>query len=117
MAALFGFSAYLLYCVCDFAEATYDFAIVLTLMRIETGRTVFDSVFIPDEIAAAPVPQCIERAVAEETIEIISVCSLMTGKVFTFFVTKIGVFFSHPVLVQCFVFLRVTFRIVMRSMR
>ena len=109
--------AFLLYRICDFPEAAHNFAVVFPSVRIETGRTVFNSVFIPDEISAAPVSQCIERTVTEKAIEVFPVCPGMAGKVFALLVTKIGIFFSLPVSVQRFVSLRVTFQIVMRSVR
>ena len=52
-------------------------------MRKTTVRTVLNPLFRIAEIAAALLPQDIERAEAKETVEFLSVHSRMTGKIFT----------------------------------
>ena len=84
----------------DFRKPAYDFTVILPFMWIQTGGAVFDAFFVVHEITSASLTQNIERAVAEKAVEIFSVCSGMTGKVFAFFMPEVGIFFFRPVLVQ-----------------
>ena len=49
---------------------------------MQTIGAVLHAVFRIAEIAAAPVAQCIQRAVTEKTVEIVRVCTFMAGEIF-----------------------------------
>lgn len=49
---------------------------------------VLDTLLRKAAIAAAPIPQGVQRAVAEQAIKAADICCLMAGKVFTFSVLK-----------------------------
>lgn len=66
-------------------------------MRHKTVCAVLISVFCVSEISTTVFSQCIERAITEKTVKFLRVCSLMTGKIFTFFMTEKGKFLSFPI--------------------
>lgn len=67
-------------------------------MRQLAVCAVLDAFFRKVKIPAAFVPQCIEWAIAEKAVEILRVCALMTGKIFTCFMTEIGILLVFPML-------------------
>ena len=54
----------------------------MTAVGIQAVAAIFHTVFRITEIAAAPVPKCIQRAVTEKTVEIVRVCTFMAGEIF-----------------------------------
>ena len=55
---------------------------------MQTIGAVLHSAFRIAETAAAPVAKRIQRAVAEKAIEILRICALMAGEIFTVPVLK-----------------------------
>ena len=72
-------------------------AVVLCLMWQLAVRAVFDSLICHSEIPAAFIPQRIQWTIAEQTVKILGICSRMTRKIFTFFVTEKCIMFSFPI--------------------
>jgi hypothetical protein len=58
--------------------------IIVLPVRKTAVRAILESLFIVAEIAAAFLSQCVERTVAEKTVEGLRIRVLMTGEVFTF---------------------------------
>jgi len=56
--------------------------VILPLMGKCTVRTVLESLFVVPEIAAAFPAQSIKRAVAEQAVKRIGICTLMTWEIF-----------------------------------
>ena len=55
------------------------------------------------KITSTPVFQCIKRTITEQTIKVLRVLRIVTGKVFTFFMGKKGKFLFLPgILIQHF---------------
>ena len=77
------------------AQTADDVLVMFFLMGIETIGAVLASVGEIHKLTAARRPQRIERAVAEQAVEVLRVCTGMTGKVFTCPVRKIGILFVH----------------------
>ena len=72
-------------------------AVVLCLMGQLAVRAVFDSLICHSEIPAAFIPQRIQWTIAEQTVKILGICSRMTRKIFTFFVTEKSIMFPFPI--------------------
>ena len=62
-------------------------------MRDCTGGTILDPAFSILKIAAAALSECIQRAVAEQTVETFRICCFMAGENLTFPVTEVFVMF------------------------
>ena len=60
-------------------------------------RAVFYSCFCHSKIPAAFIAQCIQRAVAEQTVEVLRICACMTRKIFTFLITEKSIVFPFPI--------------------
>jgi hypothetical protein len=73
-----------------------DLTILLSPVRDGTAAAVFDAVFQHHKVASAGCTQCIERAIAKETVERRLVHACMTGKVFAFPITEKGIVLIHP---------------------
>ena len=71
--------------------------VVLCFVRQLTVRAVFYSCFCHSKIPAAFITQCIQRTVAEQTVEVLRICACMTRKIFTFFITEKSIMFSFPI--------------------
>ena len=57
-------------------------------MGLQTIGAILDSTWQITKRAAAFIPQCIERTITEQTIEICRIYALMTGKILTFPILK-----------------------------
>ena len=57
--------------------------IILPAVGTQAVGTVLDSVLCISEIAAAMIPQRIQRTIAEKTAESLRICIGMAGKIFT----------------------------------
>ena len=66
-------------------------------MRYGTVAAVLDSVFGVLEVSAALILQCIQRTVAEQTVEVVRILGLVTGEKLTLFVIDEGEILSFPV--------------------
>ena len=77
----------------DLSISADNLLIALPPVGVETARTVLAAVGTDHKISSAPGPQQIEGAVTEQTVEILRIRSRMAGKVFTFPVGEVGVFF------------------------
>lgn len=66
-------------------------------MRKLTIRTVFQPLFRITEISSTFVPQCIQRAVTEQTVKIIRISAFMAGKIFTLLMAKKRILFVFPI--------------------
>lgn len=73
-----------------------DIAVILFFVRKLAVGAVLDAFFCNAEISSAFCAEGVERAVAEETIEIVRIGTLVAGEIFAFFVTEEGVFFVFP---------------------
>ena len=62
-------------------------------MRIHARRTVFYAVFQINKIPSASVPQQIERAPAEQTVEVVRVSPFVAGEVFAGLMGKVRIVF------------------------
>ena len=71
--------------------------VVFLLMRELTIRTIFKSLLIIFEISAAFVSKGIKRAIAEQTVKVLWISSLMAWKILSFLMTEISVFFIFPI--------------------
>ena len=60
-------------------------------------RAVFYSCFCHSKIPAAFIAQCIQRAVAEQTVEVLRICACMTRKIFTFLIAEKSIVFPFPI--------------------
>jgi len=58
-------------------------------MGKQTSAAIFVSIREIDKFSAAAIPQHIQRAIAEQTIKIFWVGTLMTGEIFTFPIAEI----------------------------
>ena len=65
-----------------------DIPIVIRLMGKRTMTAIFDPVFQKYGIPSAFLSQCIQRAIAEQTVKLLSINPLMTGKKLTLFILK-----------------------------
>ena len=72
--------------------------VVFLLMRELTIRTIFKSLLIIFEISAAFVSKGIKRAIAEQTVKVLRISSSMAGKILTFLMAEISVFFIFPII-------------------
>ena len=66
-------------------------------MRIQTGTAVLQSICRVGKITSTRLAQTVERTIAEQTVEIVRICSGMTRKKLTFPMCKI-------LIVLCFQF-------------
>ena len=60
-------------------------------------RAVFYSCFCHSKIPATFIAQCIQRAVAEQTVEVLRICACMTRKIFTFLIAEKSIVFPFPI--------------------
>ena len=60
-------------------------------------RAVFYSRFCHSKIPATFIAQCIQRAVAEQTVEVLRICACMTRKIFTFLIAEKSIVFPFPI--------------------
>ena len=84
----------------DFHNVTvlaHDVGVVVSLVGNHAVTAVLDPVFGILEVTAALVLQCIQRAVAEQTVEVVRILGLVTGEKFTFFVIDEGEILPFPV--------------------
>lgn len=81
----------------DFQVFAGHITVIFFFVRQLAVGAVLDSLFRDPEISAAFGAEGIERAIAEKAIKIIRVCTLVTGKVFTFFMAEKGKFFILPI--------------------
>ena len=79
------------------AVLAHDVGIVVSLVRNHAVAAVLDPVFGILEVTAALVLQCIQRAVAEQTVEVVRILGLVTGEKFAVFVIDEGEVLSFPV--------------------
>ena len=71
--------------------------VVLGFMWQLAVRAVFYSCFCHLKIPAAFIAQCIQRAVAEQTVEVLRICACMTRKIFTFLIAEKSIVFPFPI--------------------
>lgn len=82
----------------DFLKPAADIVVVLSFMRHEAVRTVLDAAFCNFEVSAAFSPQSIQRAVAEQAVEIFRIVRRMTRKKLAFLVLKkLEIFCFHHI--------------------
>ena len=67
-------------------------------MREAAGRAVLDAASRVGKRAAAAFAQRVQRAVAEQTVEILRICTFMTGKKFAVLMTEVGIFLAFPII-------------------
>lgn len=60
-------------------------------------RAVFYPRFCHSKIPATFIAQCIQRAVAEQTVEVLRICACMTRKIFTFLIAEKSIVFPFPI--------------------
>ena len=72
-------------------------AVVLCLMWQLTIRAVLNSFVCHFKIPTAFISQCIQWAIAEQTVKVLRICAFMTRKIFTFFVAEKCIMFSFPI--------------------
>ena len=53
--------------------------------------------FLSFENSATFIAQCIQRAVAEQTVEVLRICACMTRKIFTFLIAEKSIVFPFPI--------------------
>ena len=82
---------------CKFLIFPCNVSIIFTLMRYNTVCTIFISTFCVGKISSTVFSQRIKRAIAEKTVKFLRICTLMAGKIFTFFMAEKGKFFSFPI--------------------
>ena len=86
--------------LCQFHDLiifAHDITEILSFMGKEAVCTVLDSFFCVLKISSAPIPQSIQRAIAEQAVKILRIVGFMTGKILTFFVAEKGIFLSFPI--------------------
>ena len=81
----------------DFAILAHDVGVVFSLVRNLTVAAVLDTLFGVLEITAAFVLQCVQRTVAEQTVEVVRILRFVTGEKFAVFVIDEGEVLSFPV--------------------
>ena len=75
----------------DFSVTVCDHLIVLWHMRVQAFAAVLYAVLRVDEVAAAAVTQHIQRAIAEQAVEIVGVGLRMAGEIFAFSIAEEGI--------------------------
>ena len=70
--------------------------VVLCFVRQLTVRAVFNSLLGHSEIPATFISQCIQRTVAEQTVEVLRICACMARKIFTFLIAEKSIVFPFP---------------------
>ena len=81
--------------LCQFHDLiifAHDITEILSFMGKEAVCTVLDSLFCVLKISSAPIPQSIQRTIAEQAVKILRIIGFMTGKILTFFVAEKGIF-------------------------
>ena len=73
-----------------------DISVIFPSVGNLAARAVLDPVFCIAEIPAAFLSQRVQRTVAEQAVEVLRIRALMTGKIFTFFMTEKRVLFTFP---------------------
>ncbi len=68
-------------------------------MRKTTVHAGFNPILQKFTVAATAFTQRIERTVAEEAVEVLLFNSLMAGKIFTFFILKKFIIFTHNAII------------------
>lgn len=68
-------------------------------MRKATVHAGFDSILQKFTAAATASAQSVERTVAEETVEVLLLNPLMAGKIFTLFILKKFIIFTHNAII------------------
>ena len=66
-----------------------DVSVILSFMRNFASGTILDPAVQESEITSTFIAQCIQRAITEQTVEIIRICSCMAWEIFTFLMTVI----------------------------
>ena len=69
------------------------------MMRKTTVHAGFDSAFQKFTVTATVFAQCIERTIAEEAVKVLLFNPLVAGKIFTFFVLKKFIIFTHNAII------------------
>lgn len=87
MAGSFQDRQYFLISICDGI-------IVFVLVRVQTETAVFVAIWQVHKRTTAAVSQNVQRAIAEQAIEIVRIGLWVTGKVFTIPVTEIREMFA-----------------------
>lgn len=82
---------------CEFLIFSCNVPVIFTLMRHKTVCAVLISVFCVSKISSTVFSQRIKRAIAEKTVKFLRICTLMAGKIFTFFMAEKGKLFSFPI--------------------
>ena len=76
--------------------------IVVSHMRKDAIRAVFKAALRIDEVAAAAIPQHIERTIAEQTVEIFRLVRLVTGEKFALFMLVKCIFLISEIVIHDF---------------
>ena len=76
-------------------QSFHNLIIVRNIMGIEAIFTIFDTVFCIRKIPATLIPKVIKWTKAEQTVKIIWICSLVTGKIFAICMCKMIVFHNR----------------------
>ena len=79
-----------------------NFRIVVSHMRKDAIRAVFKAALRIDEVAAATIPQRIERTIAEQTVEIFRLVRLVTGEKFALFMLEKCIFLISEIVIHDF---------------
>ena len=69
--------------------------IALPKVGIDAAAAILAAVFQIGELPAAAIPQHIERTEAEQAVEVVRVCPLVAGEVFTGMVGEVSVVMVH----------------------
>jgi hypothetical protein len=83
-----------------FVQPFQDKPVILSQMRDKAGAAVLIPILAIGEIAAAVRPQAVQRAVAEQTAEILRGAGLVARKILAVPVAEIGIFLAHPILLS-----------------
>ena len=81
----------------DFAVLAHDVGVVVFLVGNHAVAAILDSIFGVFKITAAFVFQCVQRTVAEQTVEVVRILRFVTGEKFAVFVIDEGEVLSFPV--------------------
>ena len=79
----------------DFSVPFHDRVVVSAAVRVQAAAAVFVPVFKIFEISAASVAEHVERAVAEQAVEVIFVGPCVARIEFAFAMGEVFVFFRH----------------------
>jgi hypothetical protein len=79
----------------------HDLIIILPAVGLHTAGAILDTAGQISKAAAAAIPKAVQRAIAEEAIEILLLHAPVAGEIFAFPVLKKRVI-GHRCLLKCF---------------